>query len=149
MPKTLDLKQKLLDNISQAPNGCWIWERCYGSHGYGQITFQTKSMTTHTASYKVHKGDVPTGMFVLHNCGNRGCINPEHLYLGTAKQNSADLIATGHDFDTMSKLSDEDARAIYDLAINKLFPQYLIAEMYGVTQPTVSRIKHRHNYWWV
>ena len=63
--------------------------------GYGAIRYKGKMMLTHRASWLIHKGEIPEGLMVLHHCDNPLCINPSHLFLGTAKDNSDDKIKKG------------------------------------------------------
>lgn len=74
------------------PNtGCWLWTMCVDKDGYG--IFQEKTRTTvkaHRFSWKVHRGDVAKGTFICHKCDTPSCVNPEHLFLGTALENNRD-----------------------------------------------------------
>jgi hypothetical protein len=71
--------------------GCWIWR--FGRHpfGYGVIRVEGESRTTHTVSYEVFMGE-RNGLMVLHRCDNPPCFKPGHLYLGTAQDNSDDMV---------------------------------------------------------
>lgn len=75
--------------------GCWNWRSSCQTMGYGQVRISGKSWTTHRASWTVHRGPIPRGLSVLHRCDNRKCCNPEHLFLGTAKDNFEDAITKG------------------------------------------------------
>lgn len=78
------------------PNsGCWLWLQSVNHRGYGQLDFRGKKTKAHRASWTVHKGEIPDGMMVLHKCDNRSCINPDHLFTGTAQDNSNDMVLKG------------------------------------------------------
>lgn len=75
--------------------GCWEWQAAKNNIGYGMIrdTDQKKMRTAHRVSYEIHKGSIPLDICVLHTCDNPGCVNPEHLWLGTRQDNTDDMIA--------------------------------------------------------
>lgn len=77
------------------PSGCWDWTGSHDQHGYGQIRISRRSVRAHRFSYELHKGPIPEGLDCLHHCDRPSCVNPDHLYAGDAKQNTADAIARG------------------------------------------------------
>lgn len=91
------LRDKVKANVVQSPEGCWIWQKSFASHGYGNIaTGGGRNETVHRVSYEVFNGEIPKGLLVRHSCDNRKCCNPAHLSVGTHKDNLQDAVDRGH-----------------------------------------------------
>lgn len=94
----LSIKERILSKIIVNENGCWIWQGDKWSCGYGRMKINYKPKGAHVMSYKVFKGDVPTGLEVCHDpilCDTKSCVNPEHLRVDTHAGNMADKKITG------------------------------------------------------
>lgn len=76
-------------------NECWPWLGSTAS-GYGQFNLGSNIFDRgHRLAWKYTNGEIPDGLYVLHKCDNRRCCNPNHLFLGTQKDNIQDAIRKG------------------------------------------------------
>ena len=84
--------ERFLAKVKAVESGCHEWQSTLHRDGYGKFSLNNKQTAAHRVSYLLQKGEIPKGLWVLHTCDNRKCVNPAHLYLGTAKQNTRDMM---------------------------------------------------------
>ena len=137
---------------SPDPNsGCWLWTGVCGNDNYPLITIGS-SVDKSKKSARVNRlvceaaHGLPPGMQALHKCDNTFCINPDHLYPGTPKQNGMDCIQRNRrakpnkgEKNSRSVLSEKDVLEIRSSSE----PGVVLAQRYGVSQSNISVIKSR------
>jgi hypothetical protein len=76
-------------------NECWNWVNRTKWQRYGRLRNGKKKVYVHRLSYEIHIGPIPEGMEVCHTCDNGYCVNPNHLFLGSHKNNMEDMVSKG------------------------------------------------------
>jgi hypothetical protein len=129
--------------------GCWIWTGAVQGDGYGVIkNEQNIQKSAHRISWEFYYGPIPEGLKVLHQCDTPSCVNPHHLFTGTNKDNTQDMIRKNRKFLTKgelqksSKLKSSDVVSIREsIKLGEL--ECSLATKFNVSQSTISLIKHR------
>ena len=119
---------------------CWNWTAAKRSTGYGCIKVAGRLISSHRFSYVLHFGDVPQGKIVCHNCDNRLCVRPDHLFAGSPLDNVRDMDSKGRcdrvcgERSTNAKLTDDKVQEI------------LFLRQFGLTYKEISacvEVSHR------
>lgn len=84
-------------------DGCWEWFGYIHPTGYGQFRYLNKIYKSHRVAFLIYRGEIPKGIFVCHTCDNRKCVNPEHLFLGTQKDNMQDCKKKGRHINVITE----------------------------------------------
>lgn len=137
--------------VKVGETGCWEWiGPMFKDSGYGMFCMsgrKRKTWAAHRISWMMNSGqEIPQGMLVCHRCDNRKCVNPEHLFIGTHKENNVDTQVKGRgnhptgDRCTWSKVTEDQVKEIlmspYGKGANGDF-----AKRFGITQSQVSHIR--------
>lgn len=95
------------------PNtGCWLWTHSVTKcGGYAQLSVDGVAKRGNRLSYELYKGEIPKGLLVCHTCDMPSCINPDHLFLGTHKDNTMDMIRKGRDRFPGAKIGEKNVNS--------------------------------------
>lgn len=137
--------------------GCMEWQRSIDAYGYGVGRMVGKNVKAHRIAYLVFIGDIPEKLFVCHRCDNRKCVNPEHLFLGTNRENMLDAARKGRLSSGEShsrrkketcqrgsrhykaKITESDVLEILEKRKSRSAPS--VAAEYGISDGTIYRIE--------
>jgi hypothetical protein len=88
--------ERMMDRTKECPKSeCIEYAGYVNKDGYGRLRAGGDKILAHRLSYEHNVGEIPEGLLVLHKCDNPSCVNPDHLFLGTDKDNHDDAIAKG------------------------------------------------------
>ena len=142
-PDSTLLERFLSTGWTEVDEGCWEWSGGRKRFGHGYVTYKGKDIPTHRLAYETWVGPIPEGHVVRHKCDNPPCINPDHLETGTHADNSRDMVERDRFF---SKLTREDVIEIRQGLTMPGISQYHLADAYGVSASTISRI-NTNDHW--
>lgn len=139
--------------INKKENGCWDWALSKTEFGYGRVSLgaSAKGLKTHQVAYALAYGAIPEDKNVLHHCDNRLCCNPEHLFLGTKKDNTHDMMQKGRMCAPPIHFGEKHHKAKFDKETAIKIARDLrsaskVAKDYGIHISTVYRIKNKKTW---
>ncbi|MCP4042048.1 MAG: helix-turn-helix domain-containing protein [Gammaproteobacteria bacterium] len=146
-----NLKRRFFSKV-RFESDCWEWIGSRSS-GYGMIGSGGAlgpNVLAHRLSWKIHVGDIPDGLDILHSCDNRGCVNPRHLFPGTHADNMLDMCKKMRQrrSDGSPPFEPHQIREMREMK-SKGLNQTEIGNAFGVTQGAISRIMSGKTYRWV
>lgn len=136
----------------RGPDECWLWTGSKYTSGYGQFSIGHRKIAAHRFSYELHNGALPDGLFALHRCDVRACVNPNHLWAGTKKENSCDMVEKGRckvqnsETHFKAQLTNEQVKEIRELYEKGSRTQAQLSEKYGVSFSIIHGIVHRRTW---
>jgi len=142
-------------NIERIPGfGCWVWVGKVKAQGYGAISIGNKDYAVHRLMYEREVGPIPSGFFVCHRCDVRECVNPHHLFVGTAADNNKDMDVKGRrrsvglrgEANSSCRLSESTVRAIIADKLSGM-KNVDIADRYGLKRTQISDTLCQPNRW--
>lgn len=137
------IRMEWLRNVDvRAPDECWEWKGTTLRFGYGRLAIGRRYVdSSHRISYRLHFGEIPSGMQVCHTCDNRKCANPHHLFLGTISDNQSDKVKKGRQSRgsqmATAKLTDEAVTTIRSSSLTNKE----LALKFGVDPSIISEVR--------
>lgn len=131
--------------------GCWEWTGAVDHVGYGRFSVGGKHVSAHRMVWRLTHGEPERGLFVLHRCDNRRCVNPGHLFLGTHADNMRDMAAkgrkapTGGERNGRSRLTEAEVMEIRRLRRGGLQLREIAARM-GAPVETVGHAARGYSW---
>jgi len=139
----VDAVSRVIRNSRRCDSGCWEWRLKIRPNGYARVTFKQQSWYAHRLAYAAMVGPIAQGMDICHHCDNRKCVNPDHLFEGSRKDNMQDAVRKGRQARGLklphAKLSEADKEIILNRAKDgELYK--VIAKDFGVTRHAVGYV---------
>lgn len=139
-------KRRLYEKLEESEAGCWEFMGARDSKGYGRIWHINEVIMAHRASWMVHRGPIPIGIFVLHDCDNPSCFNPAHLFLGTADDNTKDMMNKGRHKIVRNPILNADQVIEIRNSLDEGIGRIELAIKFSVSLGAIDAIKHRRNW---
>jgi hypothetical protein len=123
-------------------SGCWPWQGHRSKQGYGMFCLAGRTVRAHRYSFFLNNGRIPPGLFVLHSCDNPVCVNPSHLRIGTARENSMDIAKRRRqpygEKHHLARLTEADVRSVRQSSASSV----ALGKQFGVSSRAILNIRH-------
>ncbi len=150
------LADRLWERVDKTES-CWVWTGAGVPKGYGHLSIgghQGDMVYAHRASWEIHFGPIPEGLFVCHHCDNPRCVRPDHLFLGTPADNIDDMVRKGRQRGTSlsgerhnrARLTENDVRQIRRAYASGQEGVSELARKFGVGISTIRHVVKRETW---
>ena len=138
---------RLWSKVPLSDSGCWPFEGCRNAQGYGRLhsRYGSTNVAAHRVAWEFFNGPIPQNRLVLHRCDNPPCVNPDHLFIGTQKDNVRDMSLKGRRVDQIGEANGRAKLTVGRvLEIRILHTQGISAKTlrkkYGVCETSIRNI---------
>lgn len=160
-PKPLPLSERFWRHVDKrSPDECWGWRGYKLKTGYGLFNLdvsranKNKSTTASRVAWQLTYGEIPQGKDICHRCDNPPCVNPAHLWIGTPKENTLDMIMKDRhrpgwvpgEKNGQSILTESDVLKIREHYSNDAYSRSELASIFGVSQSAIKKVCYGYTW---
>lgn len=152
----ISLENRFFRNLKMGePDQCWEWHGCRDAKGYGRFSVNGKNQLAHRLAWKFLIGPIKSGLFACHHCDNPPCCNPNHIFLGSNRDNMIDAARKGKlghsrqcgEARPLSKLTNNDVIEIRSRVASGFAKSYrVLGKEFKVSASTVCHIVKRQSW---
>lgn len=160
-PKTLNTRDRFYRHVDVLlENDCWLWRGYKLKTGYGIFVMnpsrneKNKTTTAHRAAWIISNGDIQQGIDVCHSCDNPACVNLNHLWLGTPKENTQDMVKKGRhnpghvpgEKNGQVKLKKSDVEKLRGFYVSGQYSHRQLASFFDMSKTQIGRILRNESW---